>query len=374
MKLSNIILFLNVLILLLSCGRVNTIYENEGQQIDIKYAHNLKINRLENGIEIVTLLNPWDTTSNIARYALIEKGKELEVELPDDVIQINVPIQRSVVYSGVHASLINELGALNAVQGICDSEYIQDTLLKDALTAGKIKDCGSNFSPNIEKIISLNPEAILLSPYESQDVTTPFKNTGLKLVQTLDYMESTPLGRAEWMRFYGRLYGKGEIADSLFKSIENDYIAEKDKVSKLASRPSIIFDKLYSGVWSVPTSESVTGNLINDAGGRNPFENYHKSGSVSLSAEEVLLKGGNADYWLIRYIEPALSLESLASENPIYKKFNAYSSGKIYSCNTLKKSLFEDGAFHPNLVLKEMIRILHPEVEPGELEYYSPVK
>ena len=117
----------------------------------------------------------------------------------------------------------------------------------------------------------------------------------------------------------------------------------------------------------------MTGRLINDAGGLNPFAMRRESGSAHLTAEEVLYKAKDADIWLIRHFEPSgLSLSALKADNPIYAKFKAYKNGNVYGANTLKRPLFEDGAFHPQLVLEEMVRLLHPELTaPGDtLRYY----
>lgn len=359
--------------LLPSCGGGNVSHSGEGNQIDMHHARNLSMTELGDDVTLVTLRNPWDTTRNMARYALVPRGHEAPATLPEGTVTLTVPLERSVVYSGVHVSLIDELGAMDAVNGVCDAAYINDERAKAALASGRIADCGSNQSPNMERIVSLHPQAILLSPYEKSDEASRFARTGISVVETADYMEPTPLGRAEWMRFYGRLYGKGAKADSLFGAIEKRYAEVRDRAAKAKTQPYVLFDRLYSGVWDVPTSGSVTGRLINDAGGLNPFAMRRESGSAHLTAEEVLYKAKDADIWLIRHFEPSgLSLSALKADNPIYAKFKAYKNGNVYGANTLKRPLFEDGAFHPQLVLEEMVRLLHPELTaPGDtLRYY----
>lgn len=373
MKRELFILIIIVLSLLQSCGSGNndTNIEDKGKDIVLNHARNITIKQLEPGVTLVSLKNPWDTTGIMAKYALIEREKDIPASLPKDYSVIRIPVERSVVYSGVHVSLIEELGAFDAVNGICDVEYIHDKNTLNAVKSGKIFDCGLYSSPNIERILSLKPDVVLLSPYENSDVTTLFKKTDIQLVLTADYMEKTPLGRAEWMRFYGLLYGKSHKADSLFNAIENDYLTQREKVNKVKSRPSVMFDRLYSGVWDVPTSGSVTGILISDAGGSNPFETYNQGGAAHLSVEEILVKAGKSDIWLIRYIEPQLSLDGIGKENPVYKKFKPYQDHNVFGANTLTTNLFEDGAFHPNQTLREMIRLLHPEVETSPLRYYK---
>lgn len=374
MKTPTLILTLIFLLLLPSCGDNRKMTLPQSKETNFEYAENISMKEIGEGVTLVTLKNPWDTLKNIDTYALIDKGGETPKNLPQGTKIIRVPLENSVVYSGVHVSLIDELGAFDAVKGVCDVEYIHDNHIKEALSAGKIQDCGLNTSPNVERIISLKPEAVLLSPYESMDASVPFTNSGLTLIQTVDYMERTPLGRAEWMRFYGRLYGKGEEADSLFNKVKNEYEQIRNTAVKAQHKPVVLFDRIYSGLWDVPTSRSVTGNLIKDAGGSNPFENYEQGGAARLAPEEVLLKGANADIWLIRYIEPELTLSSLAKDNSIYTKFKAYKQGNVYGSNTLKTNLFEDGAFHPNLTLKELVSIIHPSEAKQNLNYYIKLK
>lgn len=361
--------------LLQSCGGGNTNLPSAGKEITIRHAANLQMAELEEGVTLVTISNPWDTTSLLGRYALVEKGRSVTISLPDGTVRIEVPLNRSVVFSGVHTALLNELGALDRVNGMCDVKYIFDPSTKAAVSNGRIEDCGGNTMPNIEKIVSLRPEAVILSPYEKSDDAARFSRTGIKIIEAADYLEPTPLGRAEWMRFYGRLYGKGDEADSLFSVIENSYSTAKESVAQAKIKPAVIFDRIYNGVWDAPTSESVTGRLLTDAGGRNPFAEIKGPGPAHFTAEEILYKAGKSDIWMIRHFERnGLTLESLKKDNPVYSRLKPYMDGNVYEVNTLERSIFEDGAFHPDLILREMIRIIHPEIDSTPLQYYSKIK
>lgn len=370
-----ICLTLLTLLFLPSCGSSNVRHDGHGEPIEMRHAKNISMSEISDGVTLVTLRNPWDTTKTMAHYALIEKGSETSADLPAGTIKINVPIERSVVNSGVHVSLIDELGASEAVSGVCDATFINDSIIKARIKSGKIADCGQSQSPNMERIVSLRPQAIVLSPYEKSDEQSRFARTGIAVVEAADYMESTPLGRAEWMRFFGRLYGEGAKADSLFNKIESEYEATRQSAMNAKTKPAVLFDRIYSGGWDVPTSGSVTGHLIVDAGGTNPFSKYDQGGSAHLSPEEVLYTAQNADIWLVRYYEPSLTKASMQADNELYTRFKAFKADNIYGANTLERPLFEDGAFHPQLVLKEMVRIIHPElVTDGNLRYYKKLK
>lgn len=369
------ILAITALSLLQSCGGGNANHSVEGEKIELRHAKNISMTEIRDGVTLVELKNPWDSSSMLGRYALVDKSLSESPTLPEGVVEIKVPIERSVVFSGVHTALLNELGTLQAVNGMCDVNYLFDSATKEAVSKGLIEDCGSNTMPKMEKIVTLRPEVIILSPYEKSDDASKFARTGIKIVEAADYMEPSPLGRAEWMRFYGRLYGKAEIADSLFNSIEQDYLSAKQSVKTAQYKPSVMFDRIYNGVWDAPTSESVTGQLLSDAGGMNPFEDVKGPGPIHLAPEEMLMKGGKSDKWLIRHFEKSgLTLSSLKADNKLYSGLKPYQTGEIYEVNTLEKPIFEDGAFHPNLILRELIRIIHPEIDPTPLQYYSIIK
>ena len=368
--------FIMSLSLLLSCRGGNG-HNNgclQGDSIELKYSANLRMDSICRGVTLVTMRNPWDTTRTMAKYALIEEDHDDYGTLATDVMTVNVPLKRSVVYSGVHVSLIDELGAGDAITGICDLPYINCRSVRDRVEKGEVANCGQSSSPNIELIISRKSDALILSPYEKSNDMELFRKTGICVIEAADYMEKTPLARAEWMRFYGRLFGKGAQADALFAQIENNYLTLKNVAGKVTERPMVLFDRLYSGVWNVPTAGSVTGIMIEDAGGKNPFDYKSDSGSAQINAEEVIYLAKDADIWLIRYNESQLTLKGIAQDNSLYTKIKAYREGKVYGADTIATTLFEDGSFHPDKILREMIRLFHPEIETTPLQYYQQVK
>ncbi len=347
-----------------SCGRKGSTQTAGGKDLEMRYARNITITELDS-LTLVTLRDPWDTIRNLVTYALVDKTLPGNVQVPRGAVEIRVPLANSIVYSAVHSSLIEELGASAAISGVCDAEYVYSPRMLAALKSGRIIDCGSNFQPNVEKIIGLKPDAILLSPYENSGDHGKVSQFGIPIVETADYMERTPLARAEWMRFYGRLYGKGALADSIFDITEQRYLEIKEKAAKSVGRPKVLFDRIYSGVWNVPTSGSVTGAFIEDAGGANPFFAHSEAGSARMSPEEVLLKGGDVDVWFIRYSETGrLTLDDIARDNALYTKFKAYRDGNVYGSDTRTSRVFEDASFHPQSVLADMVSILHPEILP----------
>lgn len=327
------------------------------------------------GYSVAKVKNAWDTLAPPAVYYLVERGRDVEV--PQGAVRIEVPVERSVVFSSVHTSLLSELGSMEKVVGVCDAEYIADPAIKDRIQKGLVADCGLISGPNREKIISSRPQLILMSAFQDGNLAAQMRQIGTPVVEGAEYMEFNPLARAEWMRFYGRLFGKGKEADARFEKLRSDYNAMSAKAKGAGNRPAVMFDMIYNGIWSQPTPESTTGRLIEDAGGRVLFSGNGTGGNVQLSPEKVLMQGKDADIWMVRYFGGGpLTLSKIESENPIYTKFKAFREGNVYGSDTQRSMVFEDASFHPDRILADMIRVLHPEIEidPSLPRYYQRIE
>lgn len=310
----------------------------------------------------VSVQNPWDTTKVLHDYVLVPDSITLPDDLPAGTI-IRTPLKRTIVHSSIHCRLIGELNAHDAIKGVCDAQYILLPEISEGLADGSITDCGVNTSPDIEQIVNLSPDAILLSPYQDPGTYGKLTTLPIAIVECADYMEISPLARAEWVKFYGRLFGRTELADSIFNAVETSYNSLKEKAAGVESRPGVLFDRLYGRQWYVPVGMSTISTLINDAGGSNPFESIKGGGSAPLSGEQVLIDAGNAPFWFVRYSSPeTMTLKELAADNKIYSKFDAFKTGNVYGCNTGVVRYYEDAPFHPERTLSDIMTIIHPEL------------
>ena len=361
-------LSLVVTLLLQACGSSDTTRQ-KGRAVEFNYAVNLTMEEFD-GYTIARIRNPWDTLKTLQTYVMLNEGTEAPAGFSSDQI-INVPLNNSVIYSSIHAGLIKELGAPDAITGVCDAEYIYDPLLRSQINNGNIADCGSSMQPNIERIIKLAPGAVLLSPFENATGHGKLDQAGIPVIECADYMEISPLARAEWMKFYGRLYGCPSRADSLFAETERQYNDLKAIAASTEGRPKVLMDRVYGQTWHLPAGNSTMGRMIEDAGATNPFGNVKESGSLSLSPEKVLYEAGDADFWLIRFAYTPVTLQSLASDKDLYPRFKAYKEGNVYGSNSSESRIFEDVAFHPQWLLGCLISIFHPEVKlPSETKSY----
>lgn len=361
-------------LLLSACGggSKTSSLQAEGDTVRMKYSSLLQIVKHAD-YTVVTIRNPWDTLKVLHTYLLADREKPLPEHLPEGTI-VRTPLQKSVIYSSVHCSLWSELDELKGIGGVCGLEYIKLPQIQEGCRNGSIVNVGNSMNPDIERIIDLRPDAILLSPFENSGGYGRVGKLNIPIIECADYMETSALGRAEWMRLYGLLLGKEAQADSLFAGIEKEYLTLTQQVkSQNLKRPMVISEMKNSSAWYIPGGNSTMGRLYQDAGADYVFAYLSNSGSVPLAFETVFDRGGNADIWLIKYNQPQdKTYSELERDYAPYARFKAFQDRKVYGCNTNHVPFYEESPFHPELLLKDLIKIFHPELLPDyDLKYFS---
>ena len=427
-----------VALLMAACqgGKTAAADAEAGDTLEMKYAKLLTIVKHGDGEDAsgngegadyqyaeTIVANPWKAGALLHRYILIPKGEEgdktvamlakrrsMGARCTTDTVR--TPVERSAVFIAPHCQLMYELGCQQAIRGVCDLNYINiSDVRKRAASAGKassgnasagnsIVDCGSSMAPDIERIIALKPEAILVSPFENSGGYGKLDKLHIPIIEAADYMESSSLGRAEWMKFYGMLFGKDKNisttaagkaseaaagkaseatlpascelrADSLFAQIEKEYLDLKAEAGKLPKGLSILTERKTGNVWYVPGGQSTIGILLKDANARYIFSDDKHSGSLPMSPEQILAKGSQVDVWAFKYFGGApLSQVQLLQEYDGYKALAAFSRGNIYQVDTSTVPYFELTSFHPELLLREFIILAHGE-RFGKLRFYK---
>lgn len=361
-------------LLLSACGggSKTSSLQAEGDTIRMKYSSLLQIVKHAD-YTVVMIRNPWDTLKVLHTYLLADREKPLPEHLPEGTV-VRTPLQKSVIYSSVHCSLWSELDELKGIGGVCGLEYIKLPQIQEGCRNGSIVNVGNSMNPDIERIIDLRPDAILLSPFENSGGYGRVGKLNIPIIECADYMETSALGRAEWMRLYGLLLGKEAQADSLFAGIEKEYLTLTQQVkSQNLKRPTVISEMKNSSAWYIPGGNSTMGHLYQDAGADYVFAYLSNSGSVPLAFETVFDRGGNADIWLIKYNQPQdKTYSELERDYAPYARFKAFQDRKVYGCNTNHVPFYEESPFHPELLLKDLIKIFHPELLPDyDLKYFS---
>lgn len=335
------------------------------------------------------IANPWKAGTMLHRYILIPKGEEGDktvamlarrrstgARCTTDTVR--TPLESNLVFTAPHCQLLTELGCQNAITGVCDKDYINIPDIKsraqaDAKVAHPIMDCGSSMQPDIERIIALHPEALLISPFENSGGYGKLDKLRIPVIETADYMETSPLGRAEWIKLYGLLLGSSK-ADSLFSAIEKEYLQLKAEAAKLPLGLSILTERKTGNVWYVPGGKSTMGILLRDAHARYIFADDTHSGSLSMSPEQIIAKGNQVDVWAFKYFGGnALTKQDLLAEYQGYQALKAFQTGTVYETDTSCEPYFELTSFHPEILLREFIILSHPEAGDkfGKLRFYK---
>ena len=353
-----------IVVLLTACrGGQTSSVQAVGDTLAFKYATQLTVVRYD-GYTVATLKNPWKEGMTLHQYLLVPTSAAadsslftLHSSLPNATV-IRTPLSRSMIFSTVHCAMLMDFGKQDCIAGVADLKYIKIPWIQQQVQQGKITDVGDGLSPVVEKIIDQRPDALFLSPFENSGGYGKLEDIDIPIVECAEYMESTPLGRAEWLRFYGLLFGCEQKADSLFDAIDKNYNQLKTLVTQ-KNRPSVLLDNVTGSVWYVPGGKSTIGQMIQDAGGSYPWAADEHSGSVSLPFENVLEKAGETDVWLFRYSsDHDITYDELRSEHHGYNQFKA--------------PFYEETPFRPDWLLNDFIRILHPELEGlAPLRYYK---
>ena len=356
------------LFLITSCNNSKATFEERGENM-MGHSRLLKMYDRD-GFQEVLILSKPDSEDVVAHYFLVPDGLNLPDSIPEGVEVLRTPLKSWIVDSEVYVSAIEELGAADSISGVFDASFISSQSIRSKIDEGRISDVGSPSTPNTEKILALAPSAITLSYFEGMDAKGLDK-LGVPIIKMYDLQEQTPLGRAEWLRFIGRLSGQGEKSDSIFNQVANSYNKLKEEAAGKTARPKVLTDLIYNGVWYASGGDSYQANLIKDAGG-NYFMGDDKSpGTLNLSMEQVLQKANDADIWLIKVFGEDISLKSLTDRDSRYSNFKPYKEKTVYYSNTQNNSLFRDFPFHPDLLLGEYIILFNGDQDKKGLKYFK---
>lgn len=374
-------LFFSLLALVItSCGKekqVAPVPASTPVSNSVKHAKGLEIYRYSS-YSVVKVTNPWPDAQDSFTYVLHEKN----VSIPDSLQKytaVQVPIKSVVVTSTTHIPSLEMLGVENTLIGFPGTDYISSAKTRKRIDEGKIKQVGANESVNTEVMIDLSPDAIVGFSISSNNKSLmALEKSGLKVLYNGDWTEQTPLGKVEWIKFFGALYGLDEKADSIFDKIESDYMAVKGLATKATNSPTVFSGAMYQDVWYMPQGGSWSALFLQDAHATYLWADAKGTGSLNLSFETVFERAENADVW----IGPSqfTSFREMAESNPHYTKFKSYRNKEVYSFSSKKGATggviyYEMAPNRPDLVLKDLVKILHPKLLPDyQLHFFEKLK
>jgi len=363
------LLLLGMLLVLVACAPKAK--ENNDVRPDdnlMRYARNVTVSATDYGYQMEVIC-PWDTTLSLGKFALV---KDTMKAVGEGLTQLRVPVQSVVSFSATQWAVFLRLGEIDRVKGILEGRFVTDSTMRSLLAQEKVFDIGTEAAADIERMIQIQPDVLLYSPYFDGN-QGGLNVTGAVLFPFADYMENTPLGRAEWIRVIGMLTGCEDKADAWFDDIERRYNALSTLCAEVEHRPTVFSDLAFNGQWYVAGGRSYMAKLFADAGADYIWKDNPSTASVPMDAESILAKAQHADYWRVINSNPfPMTYASLAKESPVYPLFDAYKNHKIIVCDILSTGYFEQSQCEPDLLLADFIHFFHPELLTGEWEGYQP--
>lgn len=313
----------------------------------------------------ITIKSPYPNSENDLNYFLVNDKTDLSQFKSSDIL-IQIPIQQIVVTSTTHIPMLELLGVQKTLVGFPNTQYISSEKTRILIDENKIQELGMDSNINTEILIDLQPNLVMAFAMSAGNKSLgTVEKSGIPVLYNGDWLEKTPLGRTEWIRVFGALYGLDEKADSIFKDIESQYNKAKEIASKSDYRPSVLSGVMFKDVWNLPAGESFVAQFLKDANTNYLWRSTKGTGSLQLNFENVLDKGKDAEVW----IAPGhyTSKEQLLNASSHYIEFSAFNKNNIYTFankkgNTGGVIYYELAPTRPDLVLKDIIKIAHPEL------------
>jgi len=323
------------------------------------------------------ILNPWQGAKNITHtWYLVEESMGDDVNLPESAAVLRVPLKKLVCMSATHVAMIEALGMKSAIAAISGTELVYNHNIKESVASGEIRETGYDENINRELLVHLKPDLIMTYGVGGESVTYygKIEEMGLQVMFNADYLEPDPLGKAEWIKVFGALFSRSELADSLFEAVELEYISIRDEVAALRNEPpGVMLGFPWKDTWYISPGNSYISKLIADAGGHYLWSDTKSDYSLPTSLENVFVIAAGADVWL----NPgtARSIGEISSAESRLMALGVLKNGEVYNNN--KRSLpsgandyWETGTLRPGLILKDMAKIFNPAYRTGDSLFF----
>lgn len=377
-------LLLNILFLLFNCKNESTIKLKktiEGTTVNIKYAKGFSVKDYGT-YKILEIKKPWPQSEKEYHFALLKDNYDVDFWIKEQQRfdnTIRLPVKKIVVTSTTHIPALELLDVGRTLIGFPGTDFISSKTIRQQIHKGNIRELGKNESLNTEVLLELNPEVVIGFGIDGNNRSLEtIKKSGIPVILNGDWVEGSPLAKAEWIKFFGALYNKEKEADSIFNRIEKDYLNAKKLALNTHNNPTVLSGAMHNDIWYLPNGTSTEGQLLKDANVNYLWQDAQGTGSLKLSFESVFVKAKNANIWL----SPSnySNLKNLKNGNENHAMFKAFKNKNIYSFTNTKGAsggvlYYELGMTRPDLVLKDIIKICHPELlENYKLHFFKPLK
>jgi len=323
----------------------------------------------------LSVKDPWQKSKDIRfDYFLVKKGENIPESLKGQFIVVT-PVRRVVCLSTTHIGFLDALGKLSSVVGLSGTAYLSNAEVKKGVEENLILEVGNERGLNYEKIIQLKPDIVFAYGVGSEISAQINKlhDLGIPVVLVGEYLEQNPLAKAEWIKFFGAFFGSEATADTCFDHIKTRYNNIKSSVAGVTVKPTVLTGLPFKDTWWMAGGQSNLAELIKDAGGKFLWEENLSKEAFPVSLEEVFLRASRADFWIncgsVSSLSELMSFDQRFSELPVVKKSRVYNNNLRSNANG-GNDYWESGVVHPDLVLDDLVAILHPEYVTGKDFYY----
>lgn len=367
-----VLIILSFSCILFSCGGTNSnvAADNDCDTLNVvRYAQNFSLSPYKSGYKL-TIKNV--SSSEYVDFYLFNDSVSVPEEIEKKRI-IRTPISSAIAFSSTQWSVFQKLGRLDIIKGILESNYTKNEEIHKLISEGKIIDVGTSMNVNAEKVIHLQTDLILYTPYPTLDFSELGVLSSSVMLPFPDYMESHPLGRAEWMKVVGLLCGNEKETFDWFDEVANRYESLSEICSEIKEKPTVFSDLPFENQWYVPGGNSYIAQIFEDAGGDYIWKDNESTGSLHIDAESVLSKAQQADFWrVINSYDTSFTYERLKNENELYPLFKAFKERQLLVCDVRECGYFEKSQYEPDVLLADFIYHFHPELLTDEWEKYTP--
>jgi len=333
-------------------------------ELPVNYATGFTIRSSNDGYSI-TVRNPHDTSQVLGTYLLSNS----------DSSGIHIPIESAVLNSTTFGAFFDHLDALSIVEGMTYTNGVKNERILELIESGDITEMISGDGIDFERLLELNPDAVMAYSFGDADFSR-YEELGIPVVLLMDYKESHPLGRAEWIKVVGCFLGKYDEALTIFQEVEEAYLEVRNQAMLHSTLPSAFTGSRYGDFWYAPGRDSYIAKFIRDAGAIYTFDHIEGQESAELDFEQALITISEADYWgLVVSSEEPFTSEDILEMSPLYENLKAFKDGNIFICNTAEEDYFGEAVMEPHLILSDLYQIFHPDTESDStFHYFKPIQ
>lgn len=370
MKPHTCLVCLSLLLCLSSCSKISK--KEEAVLAKNKHAKGFVLEKMD-GYQKLTVLNPYKNSEKKFVYLLVPSEAEVPKHSKDTQI-IRTPVERIVLTSTTHVPILELINEENSLVGFPNTSLICASKTRERIAKKQVQNLGNAQTPNAELLMALAPDLIVSFAVDKPTPTlSKLQKHGIPILYNGDWLEETPLGRTEWMRLFGALYEKETKTNRIFRQIEEAYLKTKELARQSIAKPTVFSGSLFQNIWYLPAGKSFVAQLFEDAHTEYLWKDSKGNGSLGLHFENVLKKAKNADFWI--GCDAYESKKQLLKASEHYRQFNAFETNHTYSYAHQKGDeggllYFELSTVKPDVLLKDIVKITHPELLPQHRPFF----